>query len=131
MAGSLETLRFHGELPYRCCLDLMEASDVVVCPSRDDALALVVVEGMALSKVVICSNAAGVSDFMTDGVDGLVVPAEDVDRLADSMWRIVAEPALARELRAAARQTFLRHFSEDAFGQRLTEIVRSLSRLDA
>jgi hypothetical protein len=47
------------------------------------------------------------------------------------MWRIVAEPALARELGAAARQTFLRHFSEDAFGQRLTQIVRSLSRLDA
>jgi GT2 family glycosyltransferase len=131
MAAGLDTIRFHGDLPHRRCLDVMEASDVVVCPSRDDALALVVVEGMGLSKVVICSNAAGASDFITHGVDGFVVPADDVDRLADSMWQIVAEPALAQQLGAAARQTFLRHFSEDAFGPRLNRIVRSMCGLDA
>jgi glycosyltransferase involved in cell wall biosynthesis len=60
-----------------------------------------------------------------------VVPADDVDRLADSMWQIVAEPALAQQLGAAARQTFLRHFSEDAFGPRLNRIVRSICGLDA
>ena len=45
----------------------------------------------------------GPRDIVTDGVDGILVPSEDVHLLANGMRQIMSDEALRKRLGAAAR----------------------------
>ena len=78
---------------------------VGVVPSLLDGQPAVAVEAMALARPVIVTDGCGVADFVADRESGRVVPAGDVDALADAMqWFIDARdriPACGRRARAA------------------------------
>ena len=41
---------------------------------------------------------SGPAEIIRDGVDGVLVPPEDVEALASTISRLIADPALRREL---------------------------------
>jgi glycosyltransferase involved in cell wall biosynthesis len=125
MACGHENIRFLGELDFNTCLDAMQSSDVIVCPSRDDPLPMVVTDGLSMGKPVICSDATGHADFITPGVDGMIVRSESVEDLADAMHRLLQNPTLRKDMGAAARKTFLSHFSEQVFAERINKLVQT------
>jgi glycosyltransferase involved in cell wall biosynthesis len=64
---------------------------------------LVINEAMNRRLAVIASDAVGAvaGGLVRDGHNGLVVPAGDVERLAQAMIRLHADPALRERLGAA------------------------------
>ena len=52
----------------------------------------------------MATSVGGVPQVITDGVNGLLVPPGDPDALANSISRLVADPALADRLGRAARE---------------------------
>jgi glycosyltransferase involved in cell wall biosynthesis len=60
------------------------AADVVVVPSRWEAMALVPLEAMAAARSVVAFDVAGVAESVPDGA-GAVVPAGDVPGLAAAL----------------------------------------------
>ena len=50
------------------------AADVVVVPSLNEVLPLVICEAMAFGRPVICSKIDGIPEAVTDGVEGFLVP---------------------------------------------------------
>ncbi len=93
---------------------LMEAADVLVCPSRIEPLGNVVIEAWARRTPVVASRSAGPAWLIRDGEDGLLVPLEDADALAATIRRLVDAPALASALAAAGRARFEAEFTEAA-----------------
>ena len=128
LAEGLESVTLRGALDHGQYLELMNESDVIVCPSRDDALPLVTLDALSLGKTLICSDTTGTSDFMTSGRDGVVVPSARPDALAEAMARLIDDPTLIIRMGAEGRHTYLRHFSEARFGERLVDAVRTISR---
>ena len=51
------------------------------------------------------SNVGGIPTSVTDGVDGLLVPARDPDRLAEAIDRVVSDSDLRRSLIRAGLQS--------------------------
>jgi len=125
MARDYENIRFLGELDFNTCLHTMQSSDVIVCPSRDDPLPMVATDGLCMGKAVICSDATGHADFINQGVDGMIVRSESVEDLADAMHQLLQNPTLRKEMGAAGRQTFLRHFSEQVFAERINKLIQT------
>ena len=81
----------------------MAAIDVLVLPSRYEAMSYVMLEAAAAGKPMILTDVGGASTVLKDGVNGLLVENEDDPaRLADAMLRL-AEPELLRCHTAAAR----------------------------
>jgi UDP-glucose:(heptosyl)LPS alpha-1,3-glucosyltransferase len=82
------------------------ASDVYVSPSLEDAFGLPALEAMACSLPVIVSSRAGVSELITDGVDGIVLKdPKDVVSLTQALSDLYASPALRSTLGENAERT--------------------------
>src|SRR6185436_14775046 len=63
--------------------------DVLVVPSLvPEGFGLTVVEGMAAGVPVIAPDAGGPAEVITDGVDGVLVPAGDTAALATALARL-------------------------------------------
>jgi glycosyltransferase involved in cell wall biosynthesis len=74
------------------------ALDVAVLPSYREALGLVILEAMALSRPVVATNVGGIPEMVEDGVTGLLVPPRDPGALADAIVRLLTDHPLADTL---------------------------------
>jgi glycosyltransferase involved in cell wall biosynthesis len=73
-------------------------ADVLALPSRSEGTPRVLVEARAFGCPVVASRVGGIPTSVADGVDGLLVPPNDPAALAESLVRVLAEPALRRRL---------------------------------
>lgn len=79
-------------------------ADVFVLPSRHDGWGVVINQAIGAGLPCIVSNAAGASELITDGTHGQVVPAGDINALAQAMTTLAASPELRSQQSAAASQ---------------------------
>jgi glycosyltransferase involved in cell wall biosynthesis len=111
--------------------DLFAATTALAVPSRIDSFGIVYLEAWACGKPVIGAQAGGVPDVVIEGEDGLLVPYGDVRALAESIARLVDDPALAAGMGARGRAKVERSYTwerlfgivEDAYDE-LMERVR-------
>jgi phosphatidylinositol alpha-mannosyltransferase len=98
--------RVSGERLWR---QLHEA-DVLCAPSLSgESFGMVLTEAFAAGTPVIASAIAGYSDVVSDGVDGLLVPPGDPQRLAEELQRIHHEPERLAAMGLAARRSAQRY----------------------
>ncbi len=83
-------------------LALLTAADIVVLPSHQEGLPVVLMEAVSVGATIVATSVGGVPQVITDGVDGLLVPPGDPGALADALERLVGDPDLRRRLGAAA-----------------------------
>jgi glycosyltransferase involved in cell wall biosynthesis len=97
---------------------------VVVCLLETDTASgpLFLLDAMALGKAVVATNVKGCRDYVTDGVDGLLVPPCDPGALASAVGRVAGDPALRERLGSAARARAV-GLSPEAFFARIGEEV--------
>ncbi len=106
-----------GALDHQAALDWLARAAVVAVPSltarnRDaEGLPTVVLEAAALGRAIVASDVGGAAEALEDEVSALLVPAGDVERLADALARALGEPGLAGRLGATARRQVERHYS--------------------
>jgi glycosyltransferase involved in cell wall biosynthesis len=66
---------------------------------------------MAMGLPVIATRVSGTPDVVTDEKDGLLIPAESVEMLAEAMKRIILDADLRQKLGRKARQRVEAEFS--------------------
>jgi glycosyltransferase involved in cell wall biosynthesis len=98
-------LTFSGNQPPDRLFPAVAAADVVVLPSRWESFSLAALESMALGKATIVSGVGGLTEFVEDEHNGLVVPPGDPGALARSLTRLFDDPLLRQRLGAQARAT--------------------------
>ncbi|MGH7621424.1 MAG: glycosyltransferase [Gemmatimonadaceae bacterium] len=81
---------------------LMSAGSLFALSSRFEGLPLVIMDAFALGLPVVATAGSGVPELVTDGVTGLLSPVGDAAALAESMRRVLTDPALAAQLRRGA-----------------------------
>jgi phosphatidylinositol alpha-mannosyltransferase len=88
----------------------LHRADVLCAPSLSgESFGMVLTEAFAAGTPVLASAIAGYSDVVSDGVDGLLVPPGDPQRLAEELQRIHHEPERLREMGKAARRSAQRY----------------------
>jgi glycosyltransferase involved in cell wall biosynthesis len=102
-----------GEPPEQVSRRLA-AADVLLHPSVAEGIPNVVLEAMACGIPVVATNVGGVSEVVTDGVEGLVVDARNPEALAQALVRLAAEPTLRARMGAAGRDRIERDFTLDS-----------------
>jgi GalNAc-alpha-(1->4)-GalNAc-alpha-(1->3)-diNAcBac-PP-undecaprenol alpha-1,4-N-acetyl-D-galactosaminyltransferase len=81
----------------------MSKAGLVVQPSRFEGFPNVVLESMGLGAAVISSNCpSGPADLIEDGVNGRLVPVDDVETLACVMAQLMSSPEERARLGLAA-----------------------------
>ncbi|EKX35388.1 hypothetical protein GUITHDRAFT_79867, partial [Guillardia theta CCMP2712] len=102
------------------------AADVVLVPSLNEVLPLVICEAMAFERPVVCSAIDAIPEAVDDGVEGILVPPGDAAALSAAIHRLYQDPELRRKLGKAGRQRVLRQFSYDAMIARYGEVMDEL-----
>ncbi len=92
---------------------LLAASDYFVLPSLWEGLSMALVEAMASGLPIIATAVSGTTQVMIPGETGLLVPPGDVDGLKQAILRLLADPARARAMGAAARQHVAAQFGAE------------------
>ncbi len=102
------------------------AVDFAIIPSHWESFGLSAAEAMASGLAVAASAVGGLTDYIVDGTNGLLVPAQDTVGLTAAIERLVADPALRARLGSAAREATAQ-FDErvvlDRFGALLDELA--------
>ncbi|WP_400997680.1 glycosyltransferase [Agromyces sp. GXQ0307] len=85
---------------------LLDGWDIAVQYStRPEPLGQNVLQYLAAGRVVVAAAEGGPTEWVTDGVNGLLVPPRDVDALAEALRRLDADPALRAHVSGAAAAT--------------------------
>lgn len=121
--GLAERVRFLGPLDREGVLALFRAADASLLPSTWENFPHTVVESLAVGTPVVATAVGGVSEVVRDGVNGILVPPGDVDRLVDAIRAVVADGALRERLAAQAAGS-VRELAADRVYARLEEILR-------
>lgn len=94
---------------HRMDLELARARLCVV-PSRHEAFGMIIIEAMRAGVPVIAFDCPeGPGEIITDGVDGVLVPAEDVAALAAAIERCTADDEWREHLSCGGRRTAERY----------------------
>ncbi len=115
-AGLSEHVHFHGLLPRREVVAMLQHADVLAAPSvpskdgRREGIPVVLMEAMASGVPVVASRLSGIPELVEDERSGLLVPPRDAQALADALERIFRDPALGQRLAQAGRDKIMREF---------------------
>ena len=94
--------------------DVMRGLDAFVLPSLAEGISNTILEAMASGLPVLATNVGGNADLVVAGTTGELVPAGDVEALAQAMTRTAADPQLARTMGQAGRDVVERRFGLSA-----------------
>lgn len=111
------TVVYHGEQkdvrPY------LEAVSVFVLPSYyGEGTPKSGLEAMATGRPIIAADAVGSREIVSNGVNGLLVPARSVDALAEAMIEIASNPALVSDMGNQSRR-----LAEDVFNVDIVDAI--------
>ncbi len=98
------------------------ASDVLLMPSRFEGLPMTLLEAMAMGLPVVASKLDGIAEVIADGHEGLLVESGDAGGFAESISRLLENPALGSELAGNARTKIEARFSVE----RMTSAVEAI-----
>jgi glycosyltransferase involved in cell wall biosynthesis len=83
-----EQVRFLGRLGSQDVADVMAQARAVVVPSRSEAFGIVALEAWRSGTALIMTSRGGASEFVHDGVNGLLVDPLDAGGLAEAMMKL-------------------------------------------
>jgi N-acetyl-alpha-D-glucosaminyl L-malate synthase BshA len=104
--------------------DYLQAADIGLFTSDLESFCLSILEAMCFGCPSVATAVGGIPEVVESGRSGLLVPAGDVDGIARSVERLIADPALRSRLGEAARIRARSHFSAEAIIPRYEELYR-------
>lgn len=105
--------------------DLLAASDLFVLPSLSEGLPLSVLEAMSQGIPIVASCVGGIPEVVIEGENGLLVPPNDSEALAEAMTTLLTDPK-RRTMMGQAGQTRVRsEFSFTGMAERYASLYTS------
>jgi glycosyltransferase involved in cell wall biosynthesis len=84
---------------------LLAGHQVTLFPSLFEGFGKSILEAMACGLAPICTNIGGPTEFVADGVNGLVVPPRDVGAIEAALERLLGDRPTLEALRVSAHAT--------------------------
>jgi alpha-maltose-1-phosphate synthase len=115
-----DLFEWHPEAAHADLAERYHQADVFVLPSLHEGSALVTYEALASGLPVITTPQTG--SVVRDGVEGFVVPAGEIEPLAERLLELFRDPERRREMGARARQR-AEEFSWAAYDERVAAAI--------
>jgi glycogen synthase len=127
VSGSVD---FAGWIPPDRVPEVINASALVLVPSRYEAFGLAALEAAQMGRPVVATPAGGLPEIVADGCTGLVVDKFDAEVLAGAMVSLLGSPERMEKFGRAARERAQRMFGLDRCVQSYVDLYQRLIKED-
>jgi glycosyltransferase involved in cell wall biosynthesis len=110
--GVLDRTEFLGIVHDEEKFDILARSDVFVLPSLHEGFGISYIEAMSVGLPVIAGRSGGQTDFIIDGVNGILLESAGEEELSRAISRLYIDPGL-REAMSTANREKARNYHTD------------------
>ena len=108
-------------------LEYLRQADFGVLPSiQPEALGITNLEYMMAGKAHICSNNGAQTEYVHDGVNGILIPPGDEQALVTAINQLINDTATRSRIGTQAQKDFQDNLDYPVFYQRMTDLYRRL-----
>jgi glycosyltransferase involved in cell wall biosynthesis len=123
--GVEKSMNFVGRVPHEEVPYYLRAADVFVLYSGYEGLPHIVLEAMATGVPVILSDKGGNREVVEDGVNGLLVPIGNQEKLKEAILRVLQDKELAEEFVDRSREKVAHTFAWDVMVERTLDVFQT------
>lgn len=105
---------------------LRGSADLFISAAREEAFGLVFAEASLAKLAIVAPKTGGIPDVVIDGETGILVPGEDIDALADAVYRLYLNPALCHQMGQSGYRHILKNFSSENNCRRFENLYRKM-----
>lgn len=121
--SGIEGIEVHGVASPESLKDVYARAGVVILPSRWEAWGVVLLEAAASGCPIICTDKCGGRlDIVENGVNGLIVPADNSDALASAMYDVATG---AKKIDGERGREIANDYSCERWVRRVMQIVEN------
>lgn len=118
---AIEWWGFQGDMP-----NIFQNCNIVTLPSFGEGLPTVLIEAAACGRPLVATDVPGCRDVVMDGVNGYLVPVNDVDALAAAMIKLIDSPEKRQAMGNESRKLVLEKFTAEMVNQATFTIYKQL-----
>lgn len=104
------------------------AADAIAMSSTSEGLPMSLLQGMSLGLPLVVTAVGGMQEILALSHGGLISPVGDAKAMAESILRIMQDPALREELSRNARETYEREFTLECMEAAYARLYRTGKR---
>ncbi|MEX2030816.1 MAG: glycosyltransferase [Anaerolineales bacterium] len=120
--GAVEWWGHRSDMP-----DVLSQASIVVLPTRyGEGVPQSLIEASAMEIPIVATDIPGCRQVVEPGVNGILVPPGNPDRLAEALLRLLKDPAERRRLGSRGRSVVARKFGVETILASYREIYREL-----
>ena len=127
-AGLTSQIMFSGSCSDRDLASRFSESHVLAVPSSYEGFGIVYLEAMGFGVPVIASRDGAAHEIITHGQNGFLLPSGDTAGLARCLGEMHKNRQLLAQMSLAAFDTYHRHPSWSACGERIRDFLLSVIR---
>lgn len=120
----INNIRFVGEVDN--VVDYLHVTDIFSFPSRLEGAPNAVLEALACGLPVVATKIGGLVDIIYDNVNGILVPPERSDLLAQNICELLKNKNYRKKLGTKARESALSRFSFEVVSKEYLKCYRKL-----
>lgn len=102
---------------------LLQAADILVLASYDEAFGLVLQEGAAYGLALLGSRVAAIPEMITDGINGHLIRPGDKVGMANALHHMLTDPDALATMRRNSRARALRDFDAEKNFKKLSNVL--------
>jgi glycosyltransferase involved in cell wall biosynthesis len=123
--GLQDVLTFPGWVNDKA--EFFAGIDLFCMPSHHEPFGIVLIEAMAQATPVVATASEGPSEIIHDGLDGILVPRGDADRLTQALGELIDDPERAARLGVNAYRHARDTFDLPRVGAQIDVAVRRVA----
>jgi glycosyltransferase involved in cell wall biosynthesis len=122
-----ENVEFLGSMPQRELIPVMSTSHVMVLPSVEDGMGLVLGQAMACGCPVICSTNTGGEDLLPESLQDFVVPIRSPAAIRERLEWLCGDNSLREKASWEASQRVKTLNGWDDYGNQFAALCKNLA----
>ncbi len=124
-AGLKERFIFLGKQPFAELPKLFKSMSIVTALSRNEGFGLTVPEAMASGVAVLASEAGAWKDIVREGIDGYIVPCDDLGATTTQLDEMMTNPDQLLEMGKHGRKRVEENYTLEREAKELCEFLSS------
>lgn len=102
----------------------LSVMDVFVMPSVQEGLGLAILEAAGMARPIVATDVGGISAIVKNKITGLLVPPKDPNSLADTLFVLLKDETLRKDLGKNAQEFVIKNFSLETMSKNIEEVYQ-------